>query len=108
MAVLSSRRLDCWLSSRPALPSAAGLRAPWGTVVVANRWFARLDLSAAYNAQKRVVQQVCDLLDQVQRIRLDPARQAVEPDQGETWVKLRHNSEPRLEIRFVFSDGWVN
>lgn len=91
-----------------SFPPVAELRATWGTVVAVTRWFARVDLSAASDAQKRVVQQVCDLLDQLQPARLDPTQQAVEPDRGETWVKLRHDSEPWLEIQFVLSDGWVN
>lgn len=91
-----------------SFPPVAELRATWGTVVAVTRWFARVDLSAASDAQKRVVQQVCDLLDQLRPARLDPTQQAVEPDRGETWVKLRHDSEPWLEIRFVLSDGWVN
>jgi hypothetical protein len=77
-------------------------------VVVVTQWFARLDLSLASDAQKRVVQGVGHLLDQLQPERLDPADQVVEPEDGETWVRLRHNSEPYLEIRFVLSDGWVN
>lgn len=75
---------------------------------VVTDWFTRLDLSLASDAQKRVVQGVCDLLDQLQPERLDPTQQVVEPENGETWVKLRHDSEPYLEIRFVLSDGWVN
>jgi hypothetical protein len=71
-------------------------------------WFARLDLSGTSDAQKRVVQRVCDLLDQLQPARLDPAQQAIECDRGEMWVKLRHDTEPWLDIRLVVSDGWVN
>lgn len=81
---------------------------PCGTVVPVTAWFAEFDLSGASTAQKRVVQQVIELLDQLQPARLDPADQAVELDRGETWVKLRHDSEPWLEIRFVLSDGWGN
>jgi hypothetical protein len=71
-------------------------------------WFARLDLSEASAAQRRVVQRVCDLLDQLQPARLDPAHQVVEPVDGETWVKLRHDSDPSLHIEFVLSGGRVN
>jgi len=71
-------------------------------------WFAQLDLSGTTDAQRRVIQRVGDLLDQLQPARLDPAHQVVEREHGETWVKLRHDSEPWMEIRFVLADGWVN
>lgn len=71
-------------------------------------WFARVDLSEASEAEKHVVWRVCDLLDQLQPARLNPAQQTVERDRGETWVKLRHDAEALLEITFVLSDGWVN
>lgn len=71
-------------------------------------WFARLDLSSASAAERRAVQKVSDLLDQLQPARLDPAKQTVEVSDRETWVTLRHDSEPELEIRFVLSDGWIN
>jgi hypothetical protein len=77
-------------------------------VVGVTQWFTTLDLSLASDAEKRVVQRVCDLLDQLQPGRLDPASQAVEVDEGETWVTLRHDTERWMEIRFVLSDGWVN
>lgn len=71
-------------------------------------WFARLDLSSASAVDCRVVQKVSDLLDHLQPARLDPAKQTVEVGERETWVTLRHDSEPELEIRFVLIDGWVN
>ena len=71
-------------------------------------WFARQDLSLTSPAERGVVRMVSDLLDQLQPARLDPAEQVVEVDEGETWVKLRHDRDPALEIRFVLSDGWVN
>lgn len=55
-----------------------------------------------------MVQKVSDLLDHLQPARLDPAKQTVEVNGRETWVTLRHDSEPELEIRFVLCDGWVN
>jgi len=71
-------------------------------------WFAGIDLGEASDAQRRVVQRVRDLLDQLQPARLNPDHQAVEWDRGQTWVRLRHDSEPALEIEFVITDGWVN
>ena len=41
-------------------------------------------------------------------IRLNPAQQTIEPDRGETWVKLCHDTEPALEIAFALADGSVN
>lgn len=84
--------------------TCAGVRESGGVT----RWFARLDLSGASYAQKRLVHRVSELLDQLEPARLDPAQQAVELDHGETWVTLRHDPEPWMEIRFVLSDGWVN
>lgn len=72
------------------------------------RWFARTDLSAASKAQQRVFEQVLTLLDQLQPVRLDPAQQSVEPERGETWVRLRHDAEPWMRIELAMSDGWVN
>lgn len=54
------------------------------------------------------MQQVGALLDDFQPARLNPVQQSVEPERGETWVKLRHDSEPWLDIRLALSDGWVN
>jgi len=71
-------------------------------------WFTQLDLSGTTAAQRRVINRVGDVLDQLQPARLDPAHQVVEREHGETWVKLRHDSEPWMEIRFVLTDGWVN
>lgn len=71
-------------------------------------WFARFDRSSASVAVRRVVHKVSDLLDHLQPARLDPAKQTVEVSGRETWVTLRHDSEPELEIRFVLVDGWVN
>ncbi|WP_375425060.1 hypothetical protein [uncultured Friedmanniella sp.] len=71
-------------------------------------WFGRYDLSGASEAQRRVVLGVSDLLDKLSPRRLDPADQVVEREGGETWVKLRHDTEPWMEIQFVLSDGWVN
>lgn len=71
-------------------------------------WFARFDLSSASDAVRRVVHKVSDLLDHLLPARLDPAKQTVEVSGRETWVTLRHDSEPELEIRFVLVDGWVN
>ena len=71
-------------------------------------WFARQDLSLTSPAERRVVRMVSDLLDQLQPARLDPAEQVIEIDDGETWVKLRHDRDPALEIRFVLSEGWIN
>lgn len=100
---------------RPAQGSASATSADVranessGTLVVVTQWFTKLDLSLASDAEKRVVQRVCDLLDHLQPARLDPAQQAVEvDDHGETWVMIRHDTEPWMEIRFVLSDGWVN
>lgn len=73
-----------------------------------NSWFAELDLSGTSDAQQRVIRGVSDLLDELQPTRLDPAQQVVEREDGETWVKLQHDSAPWMEIRFVLSDGWVN
>lgn len=77
-------------------------------MVTVSRWFGRLELNKSSDAQKRVVQLVCDLLDELQPARLDPAQQTVEFDEGETWITLRHDSEPWLEIQVALSDGWVN
>ena len=71
-------------------------------------WFARQDLSLANDPERQVVRMVSDLLDQLQPARLDPAEQVVEVDDGETWVKLRHDRDPTLEIRFVVNEKWVN
>lgn len=71
-------------------------------------WFAQRDLSETSEAQQRVIQGVENLLDQLQPARLDPAQQIVEREQGETWVKLQHDAEPWMNIRFVLSDCWVN
>ena len=81
---------------------------PWPTLVVVTNWFARLNLSDASEAQQRVVQGVVDLLDELQPARLDTSRSVVERAGGETWVKLRHDAEPWLEIEFVVNDDWVN
>uniref|UniRef100_UPI00312C6EF1 hypothetical protein n=1 Tax=Escherichia coli TaxID=562 RepID=UPI00312C6EF1 len=71
-------------------------------------WFAELDLTGASDAERRVVRMVSDVLDELQPARLDPANQVVERERGETWIKLRHSSEPWSEIRLVLNDGWVN
>ncbi|WP_157720039.1 hypothetical protein [Microlunatus sagamiharensis] len=71
-------------------------------------WFARLNFSGASEAQQRVVQGVVALLDELQPARLDTSRSVVERERGETWVRLRHEAEPWLEIDFVVTDGWVN
>ncbi|MFT4167150.1 MAG: hypothetical protein QM650_18080 [Microlunatus sp.] len=71
-------------------------------------WFARQDLSLANDVERHVVQMVSDLLDELRPARLDPAEQVVEVDDGETWVKLRHDQDPTLEIRFVVNENWVN
>lgn len=44
----------------------------------------------------------------MQPARLDPSDQTVVFEDGETWIRLRHDSEPLLEIEFVLNDGWVN
>jgi hypothetical protein len=85
-----------------------GAAACIGQSVPVSSWFARLDLSSASAVDRRVVQKVSDLLDHLQPARLDPAKQTVEVGERETWVTLRHDSEPELEIRFVLIDGWVN
>jgi hypothetical protein len=77
-------------------------------VVVVSPWFGRLDLSEASEAQLRVVQGVCDLLDQLHPDRLDPESQVVEPSEGATCVRLQHDSDPALRIEMALTDGWVN
>lgn len=77
-------------------------------MVPVNTWFARLDLSDTSEPQQRVVRGVVELLDELQPARLDTSRSVVERERGETWVKLRHDAEPWLEIEFVVNDGWVN
>ena len=79
-----------------------------GTVCGVSPWFARIDVSQATVAQRRVVQGICDLLDQLRPTKLDPTRQVIEPENGETWVKLRHNADPHLHIDLVLADGWVH
>ena len=71
-------------------------------------WFGSTDLSGTTEAQRRVIAGVDDLLAQLQPARLDRARTVVACEGGETWVRLVHDSESWMEIRFVFSDGWVN
>ena len=71
-------------------------------------WFARTEIGEAPAAHQRVVGAVTGLLDQLQPARLDPALQVVELDGGETWVNLRHDSEPELEIRLVLCGNWAN
>lgn len=51
---------------------------------------------------------VTDLLEQLQPARLNPAEQVIEIVEGETWVKLRHDRDPGLEIRFVVNEGWIH
>jgi hypothetical protein len=55
-----------------------------------------------------VFDQVSGLLDQLQPARLNPKDQIVAFEEGETWIKLRHDSEPLLKIELVLNDGWVN
>jgi len=90
------------------LPRRAAPRRAVPHDVVVTAWFAHLDLSGTSDAQQRVIQGVTDLLDELQPDRLNPADQVVERQQGETWVKLRHDCEPWMEIEFVLNDGWVN
>ena len=71
-------------------------------------WFGSADLSETTEAQRRVIAGVDELLAQLQPARLDRAQTVVELEGGETWVKLVHDSEPWMEIRFVLNDGWVN
>jgi len=71
-------------------------------------WFARLEVIDASEAQQRVVQGLVDLLDELKPARLDTSRSVVNRERGETWVKLRHDAEPWLDIEFVVNDGWVN
>ena len=71
-------------------------------------WFATVDLSKASVAGRRVFDQVTKLLDLLQPARLDPSDQIVVFEDGETWIKLQHDSEPLLKIEFVLNDGWVN
>jgi hypothetical protein len=71
-------------------------------------WFGRTEIDEASAAHQRVVRSVAALLDQLQPARLDPARQVVELNGGETWVHLRHDSEPELEIRLVLCGSWAN
>lgn len=71
-------------------------------------WFASVDLARASAAGRRVFDQVSDLLDHLQPARLDPSDQTVVFAEGETWIKLQHDSEPLLKIEFVLNDGWVN
>ena len=101
-------RLATRLDRCSAFTDDAGAAACIGQSVPVSSWFARLDLSSASAVDRRVVQKVSDLLDHLQPARLDPAKQTVEVGERETWVTLRHDSEPELEIRFVLIDGWVN
>jgi len=98
--------------SRFTLPLKVPPKEQWtgvyGTVVVVTEWFARLDLSGAPAPHQRVIGHVSELLDQLQPARLNPGHQTVVFDQGETWVKLRHDSEPWLKIEFGVSGSWVN
>lgn len=71
-------------------------------------WFGTVDLRGTTQAQRRVIREVDVLLSELQPARLDRAHTVVERSDGETWVKLVHDSEPWMEIRFVLSDGWVN
>lgn len=71
-------------------------------------WFAKVDLTRSSAAGRRVFDQVSDLLDHLQPAWLDPSDQTVAFEEGETWIKLRHDSEPLLKIEFVLNDGWVN
>jgi hypothetical protein len=51
---------------------------------------------------------VVDLLDQLQPARLAPGDQVVVVVDGETRVKLKHDSEPLLNVEIVLNDGWVH
>lgn len=73
-----------------------------------DHWFARLDLSLATTAQRNLLDAVGALLDELRPAHLDPTEQRVGPDRGETWIELRHDTEPELMIELVLSDGWVN
>lgn len=77
-------------------------------MVAVTVWFAHSDLGAASVAQRRLVEQIGDLLASLSPARLDPAHQVVEVVDGETWVTLRHDRESWMEIRLLISDGWVN
>lgn len=71
-------------------------------------WFAGQDLGEASDAQRQVVRRIGALLDELEPARLHPDQQTVEQSRGVTWVTLRHDSEPEVEIRLVIVDGWVN
>ena len=71
-------------------------------------WFAQAEIGQAPAAHQRVIGAIAQLLDQLQPARLEPSRQVVELDGGETWVKLQHDSEPELEIRLVLCGNWAN
>jgi hypothetical protein len=71
-------------------------------------WFGSIELHGTSEAQRRVIDGVEALLSQLKPARLDRTQTVVEWEGGETWVKLVHDSEPGIEIRFVLSDGWVN
>jgi len=66
--------------------------------VLVTTWFARLNLSGAFEAQQRVVQGVVALLDELQPARLDTSRSVVGRRRGETWIRLRHAAKLWLEI----------
>lgn len=71
-------------------------------------WFGSIDFRETSEAQRRVIGELDDLLAQLRPARLDRAQTVAKREDGETWVKLAHDSEPWMEIRFVLSDGWVN
>ena len=71
-------------------------------------WFTTVDLSAASPVELRVFHAVVDLLDHLQPDRLALGDQAVVVVDGETRIRLHHDSEPLLTIEIVLNDGWVN
>ena len=71
-------------------------------------WFAEVDRAVASAAERQGFDEVVKLLGGLQLARLALSDQVVVVEDGETWIKLNHDSEPLLRIEIGLNDGWVH